>query len=55
MNPKDHKLITEEELAEAIREMFLKPISTRAGSQNTKPTQKEVNTVLLYIIPLYIR
>ena len=46
MNPKDHKLITEEELAEAIREVLLKPLSTRTGSQNKKPTQKEVNTNL---------
>ena len=39
MNPKDHKPITEEELAEAIREGLLKPISTRTGSQNKKPTE----------------
>ena len=38
------KLITEEELAEVIREVFLKPISTRSESQNNNANAEEVNT-----------
>lgn len=44
MNPKDHKPITEAELAQAVREVLLKPVSTRAKYQNKKPTRKELNT-----------
>ena len=44
MNPKDHKPITEAEFAEAMKKVFLKPVSNRAKYENKKPTRKELNT-----------
>ena len=65
MNPKDHKPITEAEFAEAMKKVFLKPVSTRAKYENKKPTRKELNTrfklvkkkwfyVFRYIIPFSV-
>ena len=39
-----YRKITEEEFAEAVKEILLKPVSSRAKYQNKKPTQKELNT-----------
>ena len=43
MKQKDHKPLSEKDLAKAVKEILLSPLPTKAKQENRKPTKEQIN------------